>query len=189
MPGPVRARPHRRRGRARDPAEAAGADRERGVGRARARRRATITIVLDPDRRLDQLLARHLVLGDLDLRARRRRPARRARREPGDRRAHDGDPRRGRVPRRRAAAARRTSTRVEEVGDRARRATPSSRLPWKQFRALGCACADAVRRRRGRARRPHGFRRRTSRRGTISAVTSRASKRARSCATRTEKSS
>ncbi len=86
--------------------EAAGAHRERGVGRARARGRDDHRRARSR-RRLDQLLARHLVLGDLDLRARRRRPARRARREPGDRRAHDRDPRRGRVPRRRRAAARR----------------------------------------------------------------------------------
>ena len=89
-------------------------------------------------RRLHQLLARDLVLGDLDLRARRRRPARRARREPGDRRAHDRDPRAGRAPRRRRVCARRSVTRIEDAVI-ALSGYPDRRLPWKQFRALGCA--------------------------------------------------
>ena len=70
---PVRARPRRRRRRAARCCERAPrADRERGVGRARARGRDDHGRARSR-RRLDELLARHPVLGDVDLRARRRR--------------------------------------------------------------------------------------------------------------------
>ena len=87
-------------------------------------------------------------------------------------------------PRRRRAARVDTSTRVEDVGDRARRlpdrAAAVEAVPRARLRG-----ARAVRRRGGRPRRATSTPGWSTRRGTISAATSRASKRARRCATRT----
>ena len=103
-----------------------GPRRRRGHRRARS------------GRRFHQLRARHPVLGDLAVRARRRRPVVRAGAERRHRRALLGGARRGRAarPRRRSRPPRppRSSDAVVALSG-----WPPVPLAWRQFRALGSA--------------------------------------------------